>query len=319
MTLNDTLRRIDYNALPISDYNRNYILHLLPRLDYHLEIYQRAIRRILRSVGKPASKTILVDYGGGHGFFSLAAKMCGVGQVIYIDINPQSVATAQAVAGQAGFRADVYLSGDSDSLRRWCLDNGIRPDALVGMDVIEHIYRLNNFFADLFAINPTLRMLFTTGSNPDNPLVARRLHRIMQEDELGYAGQVGFRQMRREHLAQVLEVPEKKLDFWAAETRGLVFDDLRSAVESGSNPNLPDDPYNTCDPRTGSWTERILPIGAYRALLSQPHGATLHVRNGRYNTHRSGIKGLLSLPLNLLLHMPCLRCLAPYIVLEINL
>ena len=318
MTLLDTLRSIDYNALAMSDYSRQYILRLLPSLDYYLLIYRRTLDRLLAALSAPPSGLTLVDYGGGHGFFSLAAKEHGVGRVVYVDINPQAAEAAQTVSRAVGFGPDVVITGDAATLRRWCADTGVVPDALVGMDVVEHIYRLDTFLADLFAVNPALPVMLTTGSNPSNPLVVRRLHRIMHEDEHGYPGFEGFLAQRRRHIRQLHpEMDAETLDRCARLTRGLTFDDIPSAIQNSKFriQNSPD-PHNTCDPATGSWTERLLPIDAYRNLLA-PHGATLRVTSGFYNPFGTGAKPLAARLVNPLL--PRLRCLAPFITLEINL
>jgi len=314
----DDLRHIDYNALAISEYSRNYILRLLPNLDYYLEIYDHCITKLQSMLQREPGALTVVDYGGGHGFLSCLLKRCGFGKVIYIDYNPQAAETVQAVKQQLGYGPDVILQGDAATLRQWCQENNCRPDGLLGMDVIEHIYRLDTFFDDLYAMGP-MPMIFTTGSTPYNPYVVRRLHKVMLADEQGHNGQPGFYQLRRQYLADHMpQLTQEQLDYWATNTRGLQYGDLVATVNSGK-PFPNDDPYNTCDPTTGSWTERILPLKAYQELL-MPHGATVSVANGFYNTHRSGIKALPSRALNALLLFPstAFRPLAPFIQLIIK-
>lgn len=309
--LADTLKALDYGALPLSDYSRNYILRLLPAIDYYMLIYRRCLHSMLDASPKAPAEMTMVDYGGGHGFLSLAAKRCGIGRVIYIDINPQASEAVAAIAAVVGEGPDVVLTGDSATLRRWCAENAVCPDLLLGMDVIEHIYRLEDFFADLYAINPSMPMLFTTGSTPYNPWVKRRLHRVMKSDE---------RIFRQARLDCILEHhPDMNYPValaWADSTRGLVFDDVLKVVETRMPYGIIDF-YNTCDPATGSWTERILPIDDYRRLLS-PYGARLKVCKGFYNAFRGGFKGVVSRMLNVILHLPSTRFMAPFIVLQIH-
>ena len=316
MAMLQILKTLDYDSLPISDYSRNYILRLLPSLDYYLEIYHRCLRKMLDESSCSAADIVMVDYGGGHGFLSLTAKTMGIGKVIYVDTNPQAVETVQAVSDKVGFGPDEVLLGDASALRQWCLSNNVMPNLLLGMDVIEHIYRLEDFFADLFAINPALPMLFTTGSTPFNPYVVRRLRRIMQSDELGHGGGPGFHTLRKRYILNHFpEMKDWEADIWATDTRGLTYPDIHVAVETHT-PNRLADPYNTCDPATGSWTERILAIEDYQALLL-PYHATLSIQNGFYNTHRQGVKGFFSQLLN---HLPrrLFRPLAPFIILHIS-
>ena len=311
------LNDIDYDNLPISSYSRQYILRMLPNLEYYLDIYHRCLKQTFQQLGKRPSDITIVDYGGGHGFLSLVAKEMGVGRVIYTDINPQAVETVQVLSKELGSGPDSIVLGDARALRQWCTNNNVTPDALLGMDVIEHIYRLEDFFADIYVTNPCIYMLFTTGSTPYNPWVVRRLHRIMQADEQGHNGQPGFFQLRKRYiLSHYPEMKDIEADSWAADTRGLVYPDILTAVDTHT-PYRDIDPYNTCDPATGSWTERILPITSYQSLV-QPFHATVNVIPGFYNTYRKGVKGLISRMLNPLLRISLFRPLAPFITLIIK-
>lgn len=311
------LADIDYNKLPISDYSRQYILRMLPNIDYYSDIYRRGLCRMSQQMGSPLSDITMVDYGGGHGFLSITAKRMGVGKVVYVDFNPDACHAVKVLSDEVGCGPDAVIQGDASALRQWCAQQEVCPDALLGMDVIEHIYRLEDFFADIYAINPSIWMLFTTGSTPYNPYLVRRLHRIMVADELGHGGQPGFFELRKRHIiSHYPQMKDFEAEIWAQNTRGLTYQDALIAVETNT-PNDVGDPYNTCDPATGSWTERILPIQSYHALVG-PFGAQVSVRNGFYNAHRRGIKGLASKMLNVLLHIDRLHIFAPFIYLEFN-
>lgn len=314
MTLAEKLRQIDYQSLPISDYSHRYIQCLLPILDYYLDICQRALDLL------PSSTHTLVDYGGGHGFLSLLAKQRGFKQVIYIDYNPQASETVTALAKEVGFGPDVILTGDSNTLKTWSQEQQIFPDALIGIDIIEHIYRLDTFFDDLLSVNPGMAMVFSTASTPYNPWVKRRLHRFMLKDELGTSTRKGFLHLRREHIATLRpDLSPDELDRWAAATRGLTYPDITATL---THSHIPESPHscipafpNTCDPATGSWTERILPLKEYRSLAAPRR---IILRKGFYNAHRPGTKGMLSSLLNKLLRLPGTQVLAPFIILQIK-
>ena len=156
---------------------------------------------------------------------------------------------------------------------------------------------LDDFFAALQAVSPELKMVLTTASNPENRRVVRRLHKAMVDDEQGKGQRKGFLQMREEHIrSQYPDMSDKEANFWARSTRGLIYDDVTRAVEART-PNLLHDMYNTCNPATGSWTERILPLEDYRQLLL-PYGRLLTVLPGSYNTYRRGPKAWVSRRLN---------------------
>lgn len=313
-SLADTLRNIDYHSLTISNYSRNYILRMLPAIDYYLAIYERCLDHLLAS----NPELTLVDYGGGHGFFSLAAKRRGVKNVIYIDHNAQAKEAAQAVASIVGISADTYLCGDEQTLAEWCRDQRCKIDVLAGMDVIEHIHRLVPFFDTLMELNRNMKMVFTTGSNPKNPFIRRKLRRVMINDENLFVEQ------RRQYIAE--NHPEiEDTRSWADASRGLTFADIDRLIDSHcslevaktESITLCRDIYNTCDPTNGSWTERILPLNEYKDILWKYH-VPIHVERGFYNTRRGGIKGLASSILNAILQVPGTIALAPFIILKIN-
>lgn len=311
------LRNIDYNSLPISDYSRQYILRLLPHIDYYLSIYNRCIDSMAQALQLPLTDITMVDYGGGHGFLSCLAKSRGVGRVVYVDLNPQAVTTVKVVADQLGYGPDIVLQGDAATLRYQLQQSGVVPHAVLGMDVIEHVYSLEDFFADIHSLNPHMFMLFTTGSTPYNKRVVRRLRQVMVADELGLNGKPGFLALRRSAIAQYFpKMTSAELDIWAEQTRGLNYQDTLRAVETRT-PHLLADPYNTCDPVTGSWTERILPIADYQRIVA-PYGWQVSVDNGYYNTFRHGAKALPSRMLNVLLCFGFFKRLAPFIIITIH-
>lgn len=273
------LKAIDYERLPISDYNKRYIARLKPALTYYMDIYAGCLLQGLEAVGAAPEEITLVDYGGGSGFLSMLAKQAGIGQVIYIDLNPDSVETVRLLQEPAGTGPDVILHGDSDTLADWCTAHRVRPQLLIATDLIEHVYDLSAFFAHLSAIDSRMQLLFTTASTPFNPYVKRRLHRLMATWEREYYA-LRLEEIRRHFPALSPAEAEEA----ARKSRGLTFPHLRKAVESGAYPRL-EDPFNTCDPRNGNWTERILPIETYRSL-AKPFGYQVRVGKGFYNTDR---------------------------------
>ena len=173
------LKAIDYERLPISKYNKRYIARLKPVLSYYMKIYADCLLKGLESIGSSPEEITLIDYGGGSGFLSILAKQAGIGRVIYIDLNPDSVDTIRILKELVNTGPDIILHGDSDTLADWCSANKVKPQLLIATDLIEHVYDLSAFFANLVAIDNKMQMLFTTASTPFNPYVKRRLHQLM--------------------------------------------------------------------------------------------------------------------------------------------
>lgn len=298
--LAEHLRSLDIDRLPISQYSRDALRRVVAHYDYYFEIYRRCVEYAIINCEKTPCQLTIVDYGGGHGLFALTAKTMGFAKVIYVDHNPDAVNTVRTLSDRTGVPLDAILCGDTDSLGHWCTENHITPDTLIAVDVIEHIYNLDTFFFALHQSFPSMAMVFTTASTPFNPVVKRRLHRAMVKDEL--RGDHSFFRQRRDHLKNLNPtLSDDELDFWASNTRGLTLDDAATAF-SENRPNRLDDPYNTCDPVSGSWTERILPLDHYKRIL-QPLGYRMNIVPGFYNTHRSSAKGRVSRCINKLLNL----------------
>ena len=287
--------------------NRN-----IESLRYYARIYAVCLKDI-----PEVSNTVLVDYGGGCAFLSQFAKCLGVAKVIYVDINPESVQTAEDLKRVLGIGPDVLVNGDSRDFKDWCAENNLVPDCLVSVDVIEHIYDLDTFFADLLSVNPSMKMVFTTASNHCNRLKARKLRKVMLSDEQGRGDEKGFYAQRLDFIRQQFpQLAENELEYWARNTRGLAFDDIEKAVAE-KRPNTLIDRYNTCDPATGSWTERVLPLSEYKRLFSK-YKRILCVENGFYDTNRTqpqkAFRALLNGIIRLFPHLG--RCIAPFIILK---
>ena len=113
------LKAIDYERLPISKYNKRYIARLKPVLSYYMKIYADCLLKGLESIGSSPEEITLIDYGGGSGFLSILAKQAGIGRVIYIDLNPDSVNTIRILKELVNTGPDIILHGDSDTLTNW--------------------------------------------------------------------------------------------------------------------------------------------------------------------------------------------------------
>ena len=104
------LKAIDYERLPISKYNKRYIARLKPVLSYYMKIYADCILKGLESIGSSPEEITLIDYGGGSGFLSILAKQAGIGRVIYIDLNPDSVDTIRILKELVNTGPDMFTT-----------------------------------------------------------------------------------------------------------------------------------------------------------------------------------------------------------------
>lgn len=299
------------HAIDTDDYHRQYLERMVPVADYYFDIYRHCLDNLARHLDFPLRQATLVDYGGGHGLLSIVAKQSGWGQVIYIDNDSRAATTAAHLSKALNAEPDFILNGNSSLLNNFCTTNHIAPHAIAGMDVIEHIYCLDDFFNDILSIKQARPlMIFTTASNPANKIICRRLHKYMHGDESGSNENPNFLTLRYEYIRDCFpQMSEQMAIRWAKQTRGLIYDDIYAAIESNT-PHLLADPHNTCDPRTGSWTERILPFDDYRQIL-MPYSYSLTIENGWYNTRHHFPKNFVARLLN---HIDSVR-LAPFVTL----
>ncbi|MDR2118138.1 MAG: class I SAM-dependent methyltransferase [Tannerellaceae bacterium] len=312
------LKAIDYGSLPISDYSKRYIRAMHPAMEYYMEIFARCLSQGTEAVALEPAGVTLVDYGGGSGFLSLLAKETGFGHVIYIDLNPAAVETVNVLKRLTGTGPDTILHGDHHTLAGYCRTQNISPQLLIATDLIEHVYNPAAFFHTLCRINNRMQLIFTTASTPFNPLVKQRLRRYMTACESGTEVSPNYLRRREQFIRRCYPLfSEEQTALWSRATRGLTYEDIRRAIDAGRLP-VPEDPYNTCDPATGNWAERILPIRTYRALLT-PCGYTLTVGKGFYNTRRKNpLTSLAVRILNLFIRYsgPAGLYLSPFILLR---
>ncbi|MDR1720134.1 MAG: class I SAM-dependent methyltransferase [Dysgonamonadaceae bacterium] len=276
------LQDVDFDRLGISQYNLEYIRQLLPDLEYHFRIYTDSILILLK---KETVQKHFVDFGGGHGFLSILLKSLGF-KVIYCDHNPLSVQTVTKLGAALNLSPDHIVEGSSAELHAYCAVNKLKPNYLIGTDLIEHVYDLNVFFANLHQINPRFKMIFTTCANPSNPYCVWKLRKLMLQTEKNI-----FFPMRSDFIQENYpELAEKERLFLAKQTRGLTYKTMEDAIEvyqeTRQIPQPDVDKYNTCDPQSGNWMERILPLKDYQELLKK-HGFKAEFKKGFYNEKRN--------------------------------
>ncbi|MFN3404012.1 MAG: hypothetical protein ACK40G_07945 [Cytophagaceae bacterium] len=141
------------------------------------------------------------------------------------------------------------------------------------MDVLKHIYNLNEWFEKAYKINGSFAIIFMTSANPHNPFIRKRILKLhFRAEHLGRKKTEGWKERDIEkpfyeiHKQLIKEfapqLSENEIIFLARETRGQRQDDIQIStneyINTGSISYKPDHPSNTCDPYTGNWTERLL-------------------------------------------------------------
>lgn len=317
------LSELDVANLGLERYQASYLANLLIHKKYFTSIYAGVLNELLMHSSKEKEHIFLIDYGAGNGLLGLFAKHCGFGKIIQVDTSSACCFSQQALSEKLDLPIDENINGDYESLEKFAANP---PDALIATDVIEHIYDLDKFFASLQKLNKQLVTVFTTASNDRNWWKKKKLMKIQKKDEWeGDQSSDNFCEPFRMIRSYIIkkEIPgitDSALGRLVTHTRGLRKDDIEWACslykEKGAMPPLLLHPTNTCDPISGSWTERFLSFKEYDELFNR-HGFSLIIKNGFYNSSQEGIKGKTLSLLNFLIRKMGKKgsALSPYIIL----
>jgi hypothetical protein len=253
----------------------------------------------------------LLDFGCGNGLFAIFAKHCGVGKVYGCDFNENFVAAAKLLAKKMNIVVDDWFVCNEDELYNKC--SNLQLDVIAGTDVIEHIYNLNTFFYNIHLLNNQMLTAFTTASVYENYFKRRSLYKLMHQDEFDgsneleatskdeFAG-MAYAEIRKKIIANTFEQLSKvKVESLASATRGLrktdIIDFVNSYLQSGDMPLTQNNAYNTCDPITGNFTERMLQLKEYQNIYTK-NNFNLTVLSGFYAADGNGIKSVIQKILN---------------------
>lgn len=307
----DVLQKLNRIDLHLEQYQSAYLNLLLLHKNYFLRIYTEILNEVLNKSSKRKEDIFLMDYGAGNGLLGLFAKFCGFGKIVQIDTSPGCNASQKILSQKLNIPIAENILGDFELLEKYASDP---PDALVGTDVIEHIYDLNKFLSALQKLNKNIILVFTTASNDRNWWKKKKLMSVQHKDEcIGYNPENGnesllpFREVRKNIISsQLPDIDESELEKLITHTRGLRKDDIIKSckiyLDKNILPPLIDHPTNTCDPLSGSWTERFLSFSEYKKLFNS-NGYTLFIKNGFYNNYQSGIKGRILYMANILIKL----------------
>ncbi len=300
----EQLERVSVEKLHLEEYPAKYLHQLLEHKIYYLYMYAEVLNKAIDEAGCRKEEMIIIDYGCGNGLLGLFAKFCQCKAVYLNDHNASFLNAAKELANALAIKVDEFIDGDIERVETY-FSNKIVPTAIIGTDVIEHIYNLDTFFTTIRRINRIMVTVFTTASVTDNYFKSKQLMKLQYTDEhVGsnalhagvnepFAG-LAFKKIREQLIINYAPgLHEEQVLNLSKATRGLDKQDILKAIDefklSGTLPKPPVHLTNTCDPITGSWTERLLTISEYNQLYKQA-GFTLKVYNGFYNEWQGGVK-----------------------------
>jgi hypothetical protein len=313
------LQALDLIKLGISEYNQRYLGSYIKDIRGILQINTYLLAWALVDLHNPVEDCVLVDYGGGPGLLTFLAKELGLRYVIYNDIYDVSCQDAEKVGKAIGNEAQAYVPGDIDQLITFVSQEGICIDAISSYDVIEHIYDIEDYFRKIKNIpHRSLRVVFASSANSQNPIIKKdRMRRQIEDENKDRNPDWGHKQ--RDSLQSYLNLRKEIIKNYApalssadinrlaVTTRGLYKDDIEKCIDeyktAGKIVYCPVHPTNTCDPLTGNWSEHLMDTQWIKKVF-QEEGFEVSIKSGFYaytaNKVQCYIKYLLNLLINLL-------------------
>jgi 2-polyprenyl-3-methyl-5-hydroxy-6-metoxy-1,4-benzoquinol methylase len=327
------IRTLDLDSLPISEYSRRYLGDYLRDLRGVLQHHAHLLRLALAQYGDDPLPGTLVDYGGGLGILTWLAKALGIPTVLYSDIDAITCRDAAVLGERLGLVADTYIQGEIGDLVRAVKDSSRSVDVVVSFNVIEHIYDLPAFLRQVGDLGVgRMVVAHATAANGQNPWIRASLAAMQRQVELTDRVPTQEHKQRdstRAYSALRAEIirdraptlsPEKVVEL-ACRTRGLRKEDIEAAVDafvhSAILPALPTHPTNTCDPLTGNWAEHLLGPKQLTADLAAAGFTATAVLPGYYAGSSRPLKSAIAGCLNLLIQLARNHGLrfAPYYIL----
>lgn len=322
------LSLIDAGQLDINPYAKRYLTHLFLHKKYYCRIYAQLLNLAVEHCNIDKEAICIIDYGCGNGLMGLLAKYCGFGKVYLNDLNGDFLTAAKLLAAGMKIEIDDFIEGDIQEVKEYFTNS--TPHVMVSTDVIEHIYDLDYFYTTVKEINPAMITVMSTACNPANYFKVKQFKKLQVKDELhggtpddhslfGETVMEPFIEIRRKIIAGYCKgkLNTAEINTLATVTRGLRKDDIEKAVDKfiAHKVLLPvlSHPTNTCDPITGSWSERLLSFEQYKYIYSNT-GFQVKFYDGFYNEYEDTLKSKLLFFVNRLVPLTGFS-LSPFIIL----
>lgn len=295
------LRQLDISKLNIHSSVSSYFNFDLKKLSYVSECNAFMAYHLLKNYSSKNTNILIIDHGAGIGLFTLLIKKLGLSCICH-DLSEEYLDGIRIIGQNIGLYPDHYVKGDTDALVEYCRLKNLKPTGLASRNVIEHIHDYKDFFQQIKVLShQEFKMMICTSANPHNPLV-KKIHIDIHSkyENLGSnidmdnpnlntsnCGMTIRKNLIKKHYP---ELNSNQLELLARINRGflekVILQRTQYFLDTGNLPQKFDHPSNTCDPYTGAWVERLVPVNDFRAAAAA-HGFELHVLNGFYNTHYS--------------------------------
>ncbi len=296
------LLELDVEKLNLAPYQRSYFLkHHIQRVDFSLAYSAAMLCRVAMELNRPFEEIHLVDLGAGMGTSYLLASRLGFGSVIYNDIVDDSCRDAAKLCDALHVKLTGFVTGDIETVKTYLLSHGKTANALISRNVIEHIPDLGEYYGALSSLSKgELAIVQGTSANPYN--LAMNLWHL----KLHLKYEPIFRKKRAEMIREFApELKQDEVSKIADKTREYYGQKLKEVVQefvrTGKIVAHQRYRFNTVEPSSGSWNERILSRKQYAEFASHHNLETLVYSGFWDESYSSFLMNILGKMLNLII------------------
>lgn len=280
------LLQLDIRETAIDDFGKYYFSnhHSGNRLFFSVQSSAHIIYNSVLKTNKPIAQLNFIDYGAGLGTLFLLAGAVGFKKVFFNDYFPQWAGYAKIICDKLDIHIDDYIPGDIDAVVNYAKMHDTHFDILASRNVVEHIYKLRNFYTKLSQGNISTVCYATTTANYHNPAIRLKhyWHHYRVENKM-------YKMQRadgiKERAPNIKEFDEKQL---VKQTRGRAFSDFENAIDLYLKKQpIPPVEFlgtNTCDCKTGVWAENLITRQNYFNIILQA-GFEFEYTAGFWDTH----------------------------------
>jgi hypothetical protein len=277
---------LDISDADIDEFGKYYFNnhHAGRRLIFSIQSSADIIYNSVKRHEKKISETSFMDYGAGLGTLFLLAGMVGFKKVYFNDYFPQWAGYAKIICSKLDITIDDFISGDIDAVIDYGQSNNIHIDIVASRNVVEHIYKLRDFYTKLYHSGITTICYATTTANYHNPAMRLKHYR--------HHHQVEKKQYQKQRAAYIKElvpaIHDADLNALVKITRGRAFADFNDAIDlyfkKQAIPQVEFLYSNTCDCKTGVWAEHLITRTDYFDIINKP-GFTAEYTAGFWDTN----------------------------------
>lgn len=280
------LLMLDISDTGIDEFGKYYFNthHTGNRLFFSVQSSADIIYRSVKKTNKAIPDIVFIDYGAGLGTLFLLAGSVGFKKTCFNDYFPQWAGYAMIICDKLGIRIDDFISGDIDTVIEYAKAKNIHFDIIASRNVVEHIYRLRDFYSKLYRSGIATVCYATTTANYQNP--AMRLKHYWHH----YQVEKKFYISQRKDIIKELKpgISTKDLQQLINLNRGRAFTDFTNTIDLyfTRQPIAPVEflGTNTCDCKTGVWAENLITKQNYYSII-RDSGFAAEYTAGLWDTH----------------------------------